>query len=98
MTAAHENRTADILKRRGYGCPICKLQFRPLEKTAREYRQIFYPETETAVAPHVYRSFLDNRDLAGIFSYYRILRKLEYLLKAAADEAGRRATHEYRES
>ena len=62
----------------------------------RALRVISYPETETAVDTHVYRSFLENRDLVGIFSYYHILRKLEYLLEEAADEAVRRAMHEYR--
>ncbi|MBE6374491.1 MAG: hypothetical protein E7055_20815 [Lentisphaerae bacterium] len=64
----------------------------------RALRVISYPENETAVDTHVYRSFLENRDLVGIFSYYRILRKLEYLLETAADEALRRAMHKYRGS
>ncbi|MBO4304898.1 MAG: hypothetical protein J6A21_09970 [Lentisphaeria bacterium] len=62
----------------------------------RALRCISYPETDQAVDTHVYREFLENGDLIGIFNYYRILRKLEYLLEAAADEAVRRAMHEYR--
>ena len=54
-------------------------------------RGITWPETAGADGDvHVYRPFLENRELVGIFGYYRILRKLEYLLEAAAAEAVRR--------
>ena len=74
---------------------------RKIEGTAsravlRALRSITWPESD-APAGEVssYRAFLENPELVAVFDYYRILRKLEYLLKSSADEAVRRAVRKY---
>jgi hypothetical protein len=53
-----------------------------------DLRDIAYPEEKPIPArTRSYISFLDNADLAAIFHYYRIQRKLEYILKQTVDEA-----------
>ncbi len=61
-----------------------------------DLRDIAYPEEK----PHpsrtrTYISFLDNADLAAIFDYYRIQRKLEYILKQTIAEALQRIFKNY---
>ncbi|MBE6371278.1 MAG: hypothetical protein E7055_04325 [Lentisphaerae bacterium] len=61
-----------------------------------DLRDITYPEGEQIPArTRTYISFLGNADLAAIFDYYRIQRKLEYILKQTVDEALQRIFKNY---
>ena len=59
--------------------------------TLAALRDISYPEkTQNRNNTKYFRSFLDDPDIAVIFDYYRVLRKLEYILRRTLDEAARR--------
>lgn len=62
----------------------------------RALRSITWPGSAAPAGEvNSYRPFLENPELAAVFDYYRIQRKLEYLLKSSADEAVRRAVRKY---
>lgn len=53
-----------------------------------DLRDITYPEGKRPPSrTRTYISFLDNADLTAVFDYYRIQRKLEYILKQTVAEA-----------
>lgn len=59
-------------------------------------RGIAYPENAEALRnTNVFRPFLDNPELVGIFDYYRVLRKLEYIQRQTVEEATRRLKKGY---
>lgn len=61
-----------------------------------DLRDITYPEKrQNPARTRTYVSFLDNADLAAVFDYYRIQRKLEYILKQTVDEALQRVFKNY---
>ena len=62
----------------------------------RALRSIAWPGSGVPAGEvNSYRPFLENPELAAVFDYYRILRKLQYLLTSSADEAVRRAVRKY---
>ncbi len=61
-----------------------------------DLRDIAYPEEKPISArTRTYISFLDNANLAAVFDYYRIQRKLEYILKQTIAEALQRRFKNY---
>jgi len=54
-------------------------------------REIAWPEKDSALRnTNRFRSFLDHPEVVVIFDYYRVLRRLEYILAQTAEEAARR--------
>lgn len=65
--------------------------------TLAALRDIAYPETvSTHRNTNLVRPFMENPDIAGIFDYYHVLRKLEYIYSQTGEEAVRRLKNGHR--